>query len=87
MRQQAIPFNPLYQAGDQTHTSAVSQTSAVGVVFFFSPSFLGSHLWHMEVLGLGVKLELQLPVYITVTATPEPRHICDQCGNTGSLTH
>ena len=25
--------------------------------------FLGPHLWHMEVPGLGIELELQLPAY------------------------
>ena len=31
-------------------------------------SFLGPHLWHMEVPGLGVELELWLPSYTTATA-------------------
>ena len=39
-------------------------------VFFFFV-FLGPHLWHMEVLRLGVELELQLPAYTTATATPD----------------
>ena len=37
--------------------------------FFSSPPFLGPHLQHMEVLGLGVESELQLQAYATVTAT------------------
>ena len=44
-------------------------------LFCFLPSFLiviffllGSHLWHMEVPGLWVKLELQLLAYTTVAA-------------------
>ena len=32
---------------------------------------------HMEVPGLGVKLELKLPAYTTATATPDPSHICN----------
>ena len=31
-------------------------------------SFLGLHLWHMEVPRLGVKLELQLLAYTATTA-------------------
>ena len=37
--------------------------------------FLGPHLWHMEVLRLGVEWELQLPAYTTAHS------------NTRSLTH
>ena len=40
-----------------------------GCLFFFFFSFLLLHLWHMEVLGLGVKSELQLLAYTTATAT------------------
>ena len=57
-----------------------------GFFFFF---FLWPQLWHMEVSGLGVKLELQLPAYATATATPDLSHACDICcssGNTESLT-
>ena len=39
-------------------------------IFYFC--FWGPHLWHMEVLRLGVKLELQLPFYTTATATQDP---------------
>ena len=35
-------------------------------LFFF---FLGPHLWHTEVLRLGVKSELQLLAYITAHST------------------
>ena len=38
--------------------------------FFFS--FLGAHLQHMEVPGLGAESELQLQAYTTATATPDP---------------
>ena len=43
-------------------------------VFFF---FLGPHLWHMEVLRLGMESELQLLAYATATATPDASCICD----------
>ena len=39
---------------------------------FFTFSFLGPHLWHMEVPWLGVELELQLLAYMTATAMPDP---------------
>ena len=39
--------------------------------------FLGPHLKHMEVTGLGVKSELQLPAYTTVTAMPDLSRLCD----------
>ena len=44
-------------------------------VFFFV--FLGLHLRHMEVPGLGIESELQLLAYTTATATPDPKYICD----------
>ena len=50
---------------------------------FFSFSFLGSHLWHMEVLRLGVRSVPQLLAYIiaiataTATATLDLNLICD----------
>ena len=34
--------------------------------------FLGPHLWHMEVPGLGVKSELQLLAYAIATIMPDP---------------
>ena len=34
--------------------------------------FLGPHLQHVEVPGLGVKMDLKLPAYTTATATPDP---------------
>ena len=43
--------------------------SGVQDPFPFFVSFLGLHLWHMEVPRLGVTLELQLPAYTTATAT------------------
>ena len=39
-------------------------------------TFLGPHLWHMEVPRLGVESELQLPAYTIVTATPDPIRVC-----------
>ena len=45
--------------------------------FFFFFFFLELHLWHMEVLRLGIDSELQLPAYTTATATPDPSRVCD----------
>ena len=45
--------------------------------FFFFLVFLGSHLRHMEVPRLGVKLELELPAYTTAIASRDWSHICD----------
>ena len=39
--------------------------------------FLGLHLQHTEVPGLGVESEQQLPAYTTATATPDPSRICN----------
>ena len=56
----------------------------------YSFFFLWWHLWHMEVLSLGVESELQLPVYT------QPQQCGIQatyatyiaaCGNTRYLTH
>ena len=38
--------------------------------------FLHPHLWHMDLLRLGVEWELQLQADTTATA-PGPSHICD----------
>ena len=46
-------------------------------LYFIFLSFLGLHLWHMEIPRLGVELELRLPAYATVAAIPDPSHICD----------
>ena len=35
------------------------------------------HLWHMEILKLGVESELQLLAYTTATAMQDPSHVCD----------
>ena len=47
------------------------------VNLFFFLVFLGPHWWHMEVPGLGVKLELQLQTYAAATATWDLSCICD----------
>ena len=44
--------------------------------FLFLFSFLGQHLQHMEVPGLGVESKLQLPAYTTAEATRDPSRIC-----------
>ena len=46
-------------------------------LFIYLLTFLGLHLWHMEVPGLGVKLELQLLGYTTATATWDPSGVCN----------
>ena len=45
-------------------------------MFVFVFCLLELHLWHVEVPGLGVKLELQVPAYATVTATRDPSRVC-----------
>ena len=47
----------------------------VSYSFFFF--FLRPHLWHMDILRPGVKLELQQPAYATATAMLDPSHILD----------
>ena len=42
-----------------------------------SLSFLGLHLWHIEISRPDVELELQLPAYTTATATWDLSRICD----------
>ena len=37
----------------------------------FHENFCCLHLWHMDVLGLGVESELKLQAYITATPDPE----------------
>ena len=46
-------------------------------ILFFC--FLGPHMRHMEVPGLGAESELQLLAYTTATATPDLGHICNLC--------
>ena len=43
---------------------------------FFFFCFLGPHLQHVEVPGLGVKSELQLQAYATAAATSDSSHFC-----------
>ena len=45
----------------------------------FFPFFLGLHLQHMEIPGLGVESELQLPAYATATAARDSSCIFDLC--------
>ena len=67
----------------------VSYKYLLPAAFFFF--FLGPHLQHMEVPGLGVILELELPAYGTALAMTDPSRICDlhttAHSNAGSLTH
>ena len=48
-----------------------------GKYTFFFFTFLGPHLWYMEVPSLGVESELQLPAYTTATAMWDPSHVCN----------
>ena len=52
-------------------------TTSSFLFFFFGPSFLGLHPWHMEVPRRGVLSELLLLAYATDTATPDPSRVCD----------
>ena len=49
----------------------------LSVFSFFFFSFFLAGLQHMEVPGLGFKLELQLPVYTTATSSWDPSCVCD----------
>ena len=51
----------------QAPSSAVIGSVMLGD-FGLHLSFLGPHLWHVEVPRLGVQSELQLPAYTTDTA-------------------
>ena len=48
------------------------------LVFVFL-SCLWQHLWHMDVLRLGVGSELQLHAHTTAMATPDKRLVFDPC--------
>ena len=45
--------------------------------FLPPPLFLGTHLQHVEISRLGVKLELQLPTCATATATGDLSCVCN----------
>ena len=47
------------------------------IFYFFIFCLLGSHPGHMDVPGLGVKLELQLPAYTTATTMLDLSRVCD----------
>ena len=52
--------------------------------------FLGLHLWHMEVPGLGVESQMQLLAYAIATATQDLSHVSTYIAahsNARSLTH
>ena len=49
------------------------------ILFYFFLNFfcfLGPHLWHMEVCGLGVESEPQRPAYAIATAMPHLSLLC-----------
>ena len=51
--------------------------TSVFCLFVFVFSFLPLHLWHVEVPGIGVKLELQLQAFTRTMATLDLSHICN----------
>ena len=64
------------------------KTMPYSLSLFFS--FLGLHLWHMEVPRPGVEWELQLPGYTIATATQDPSSCATYTtaqSNARSLTH
>ena len=61
------PVQITVTCGDGSHPGTGSLST-----FFSLSFFLGPHLQHMEVLGLGVELERQLPSYTTATAILDP---------------
>ena len=65
--------SPLHMGQNSDH-SLRPGINATCLFFFF---FQWSHLQHMEVSRLRVKLELQRLAYATATATLDPSHICD----------
>ena len=71
----SVPFHSSLLPYTSTTLPFFFHTSST-LPFYFSP-FLGPHLWHTEVLRLGVESELQLQVY--TTATLDLSCICDLC--------
>ena len=64
--------------GGVTPTLGVSRAKPrTGSFLFFCFSFLGLHLQHMEVTGLGMESELQLLAYTTPMANARFSHICN----------
>ena len=57
-------------------TKNIYADTEIREIFFFFFHFLGLHLQHMAVSGLGVKSELQLPAYTRAIATAMPDLCC-----------
>ena len=53
--------------------ASLKNNHKVFFIFFF---FLGPHLQHMELPGLGVESELQLLAFATATAMPDRSCVC-----------
>ena len=53
------------------------------IICLFVCLFLGPHLQHVEIPGLGVESELQMPAYTSATATQDPSRICNLCCSLG----
>ena len=80
-----MPAQTLQQRASRAATLAYQMPHGMGdshVIFFFFPFFLGPHLRHMEVPGLGVEFELQLLACATVSATNTAAHGNTQILNT-----
>ena len=78
----------MYCQNSQVETLTLSTSKCDWIwrqVLFVVVVFLGSHLRHMEVPGLGVKSELWLPAYTTATAMWDPSCICDLHHSSGQL--
>ena len=76
----------LFQNGIQTQSHSI----CLNTFHIWLFSFLGLHLWHMEVSRLGIESELQLLAHTTATATLDLNHIFNlhcRLGHTGSWTH
>ena len=63
------------EVASRGRVSRNGQNLSISLLLFFF--FLGPHLQHMEVPGLGAESELQLPAYTTATATKDLSCICD----------
>ena len=73
-------MQPYIKKFHQPSDGKVQRFAGVFPVFFFSFFFfVGKHLQHMEVPGLGVESGWQLPAYTTAMTTPDLSHIYDLC--------
>ena len=59
----------------------ITQPPTPGHWSLFIFLFLGLHLWHVEVPGLGIESELQLQAYSIATAMPDLSCVCNLCSS------